>query len=98
VRLPARERAQVEPSKVRDYQLLETIVLDRDLPGYGLRKGDLGAVVEVYGTEAVEVEFVRASGRTQEVATLAVGDIRPVLVDDLVAVRSIQQETTAASG
>ena len=98
MRLPARERAQVEPSKVRDYQLLETIVLDRDLPGYGLRKGDLGAVVEVYGTEAVEVEFVRASGRTQEVATLAVGDIRPVLVDDLVAVRSIQQETTAASG
>ena len=83
---------------MRDYQLLETIVLDRDLPGYGLRRCDLGAVVEVYGTEAVEVEFVRASGRTQEVVTLAVGDIRPVLVDDLVAVRSIQQETTAASG
>ena len=80
------------------YQLLEAVVLDRDLLTYGLRKFDLGAVVEVYGSEAVEVEFVRASGRTQAVVTLAVGDIRPVLVDDLVAVRSIQQETTAASG
>ncbi len=30
------------------FQLLDTIVLDRDLPDHGLRRGDLGAVVEVY--------------------------------------------------
>ena len=80
------------------YHLLDTVVLDRDLPEHGLRKGDLGAVVEVYDSHAVEVEFVRASGKTQDVVTLATSDVRPVLDNDLVAVRSVQQETPAASG
>ncbi|MFI5395379.1 MAG: DUF4926 domain-containing protein [Candidatus Binatia bacterium] len=80
------------------YQLLDTVVLDRDLVQYGLRKGDLGAVVEVYDTEAIEVEFVRASGRTQAVVTLATDDVRPVLDDDLVAVRSVGQETRPVGG
>ena len=80
------------------YKLLDTVVLDRDLPRYGLRKGDLGAVVEVYDDKGLEVEFVRASGKTQAVVTLTVHDVRPVLDDDLVAVRSVPQETGAASG
>jgi hypothetical protein len=80
------------------YQLLDTVVLDRDLPEYGLRKGDLGAVVEVYDAEGIEVEFVRASGKTQAVVTLTTDDVRPVLDDDLVAVRPIGHETRAASG
>ena len=80
------------------YRLLDTVVLDRDLPQYGLRKGDLGAVVEVYDAEGLEVEFVRASGKTQAVVTLAASDVRPVLDNDLVAVRSVEQETGAASG
>jgi hypothetical protein len=29
------------------YRVLDIIVLDRDVPEHGLRKGDLGAVVEV---------------------------------------------------
>jgi len=76
--------------------LLDTVVLDRDLPEHGLRKGDLGAVVEVYDAEGIEVEFVRVSGKTQAVVTLTVHDVRPVLDDDLVAVRSVQQETGVA--
>jgi hypothetical protein len=80
------------------YQLLDTVVLVRDLPEYGLRRGDLGAVVEVYNAEAIEVEFVRASGKTQAVVTLMSADVRPVLDDDLVAVRSVASETAAASG
>ncbi len=77
------------------YRLLDTVVLDRDLPEYGLRKGDLGADVEGYDAEAFEVEFVRASGRTQAVVTLTDHDIRPVLDDDLVAVRSVPQATAS---
>lgn len=46
------------------YRVLDTVVLERDLPDHGLRKGDLGAVVEVYEPDAIEVEFVTASGRT----------------------------------
>ena len=30
------------------YKLLDTVVLDRDLPEHGLRNRDLGAVVQVY--------------------------------------------------
>jgi hypothetical protein len=67
---------------------LDTIVLLRDVPDAGLRKGDLGAIVQVYGTEAIEVEFVTASGRTQALLTLPVDDVRPVRDDDLLAVRT----------
>lgn len=67
---------------------LDTVVLIRDLSDAGLRTGDLGAVVQVYGSEAVEVEFVTASGRTQALLTLPVGDVRPVRDDDLLAVRT----------
>jgi len=69
------------------YQLLDTLVLDRDLPEHGLRKGDLGAVVEVYEPDGLEVEFVTASGRTAALLTLNVRDVRPVADDDLVSVR-----------
>ena len=69
------------------YQLLDTIVLDRDIPEHGLRKGDLGAIVEVYAADAFEVEFVTASGRTAALLPLAARDIRPVADDDLVSVR-----------
>ena len=79
------------------YRLLDTVVLDRDLPQHALQKGDLGAVVEVYDAEGIEVEFVRVSGKTQAVVTLAASDVRPVLDNDLVAVRSVRQETPAAS-
>ena len=69
------------------YQVLDTIVLDRDLPDHGLRRGDLGAVVELYEPDGLEVEFVTASGRTAALLTLTARDVRPVADDDLVAVR-----------
>ena len=69
------------------YQLLETIVLVRDLPEHGLRKGDLGAIVEIYEPDGFEVEFVTASGRTAALLTLSARDVRPVAADDLVSVR-----------
>ena len=69
------------------YKVLDTIVLNRDLPDHELRKGDLGAVVEVYEPDGLEVEFVTASGRTAAVLTLNARDVRPVADDDLVTVR-----------
>jgi len=69
------------------YQVLETVVLDRDLAEHGLRKGDLGSVVEVYDPDGLEVEFVTASGRTAALLTLNDGDVRSVSDDDLVSVR-----------
>jgi hypothetical protein len=69
------------------YRVLDTVVLDRDLPDHGLRRGDLGAVVEMYEPDGLEIEFVTASGRTAALVTLTVGDVRPVADDDLVSVR-----------
>jgi hypothetical protein len=69
------------------YRLLDTVVLDRDLSDHALRRGDLGAVVETYEPDGLEVEFVTASGRTAALVTLTTGDVRPVADDDLVAVR-----------
>lgn len=71
------------------YKVLDTVVLDRNLPEYGLRGGDLGAVVQVYEPDGLEVEFVTASGKTQALVTLNVKDVRPVQDSDLIAVRSV---------
>ena len=72
---------------------LDVVVLTHDLPTHGLRRGDLGAVVEVYASDAIGVEFVTASGRTQALVTLQPGDLREVGDDDLVAVRSSSSST-----
>jgi hypothetical protein len=71
-----------------DFALLETVVLNRDLPAHGLRAGDLGAVVEVYPDSGVEVEFVRASGSTKALVTLKASDLREVAASDILAVRA----------
>jgi len=71
------------------FQSLDTVVLVRDLPAHDLLAGDLGAVVEVYEPDGVEVEFVTASGRTNALVTLNVDDVRHIADTDLVAVRSL---------
>lgn len=75
-----------------EFSLLDTVVLVRDFPAHGLRAGDLGAVVEVYPPDGLEVEFVTASGRTGALLTLKVGDVRRVADNDLVAVRTLDKE------
>lgn len=67
------------------FKVLDTVVLERDLPEKGLRRGDLGAVVEVYPPDGVEVEFVAASGRTQALVSLEETDVRPVEDGGLIA-------------
>jgi Domain of unknown function (DUF4926) len=73
------------------FKQLDTIVLDRDVPENGLRKGDLGAVVQTYDPDGLEVEFVTASGRTQAVVTLRLSDVRAVMDEDLVSVRPLHR-------
>lgn len=75
------------------YRVLDTVVLDRELPERGLRRGDLGAVVQVYEPDWLEVEFVTAAGRTEALVTVNVEDVRPVADDDLVAVRPYRRLT-----
>ena len=69
------------------FQTLEYVALERDLPEHGLRKGDLGTIVEVYERDGLEVEFVAASGETQAVLTLTARDVRKVTSADMLAAR-----------
>ncbi len=60
------------------YRVLDSVALDRDLPEHGLRKSDLGSVVEIYEPDGLEVEFVTASGRSAGLLKLNSRDVRPV--------------------
>jgi hypothetical protein len=73
------------------FAVLDTVVLDRDLPEHDLRRGDLGAVVEVYEPDGLEVEFVRASGRTQALVELTTKDVRAIGDQDLISVRTLSR-------
>jgi len=73
------------------FKELQTVVLERDLPEQGLRRGDLGAVVQVYEPDGLEVEFVSASGRTEALVTLKKTDVRAVADGDLIAVRQLDR-------
>ncbi len=74
-----------------EFKELDTVVLVRDLPKYGLRQGDLGAVVQAYEPDALEVEFVTAAGKTEALVTLGIQYVRQVVDTDLIAVRSLNQ-------
>lgn len=67
---------------------LDTVVLTRDLKRYGLKRGDVGAVVHCYANgEAFEVEFVTGEGQTIAVVTLTERDIRPMRRGEILHVR-----------
>ncbi|NLT75556.1 MAG: DUF4926 domain-containing protein, partial [Planctomycetes bacterium] len=73
------------------FKTLDTVVLNKDVSEFGLKQGDLGAVVQVYEPDGLEVEFVTAAGRTQALVTLKEADVRQVVDSDLIAVRSLRK-------
>ncbi len=69
---------------------LDTIVLGRDLPEYGLTCGDVGVVVHVYADdEAYEVEFATGEGSTVAVLTLEKGSVRSMGQREILHVRNM---------
>jgi hypothetical protein len=73
------------------HNLLDTVALTQDMPEVALRRGDVGAVVDLLGPDAYEVEFVAASGRTQALVTVADSQIRALGDTDLISVRSLAE-------
>jgi hypothetical protein len=47
-----------------DIHLLDVVALTEDIPDRGLRRGQVGTVVEMLGPGVFEVEFVDNDGRT----------------------------------
>jgi hypothetical protein len=71
---------------------LDTVALTRDVDEYGLKAGDIGAVVHRYKDDAAfEVEFVTAEGATIAVLTVELADIRPVGGKEVLHVRELAQ-------
>lgn len=69
---------------------LDTVVLTRSFPEWGLVAGDVGAIVSEYDErKAFEVEFVNAAGRTIALLTVDAGDIRPRKADEILHVREL---------
>ena len=54
---------------------LQTIALLEDLPSKKLKRGDVGAIVNVLSDTEVEVEFVDNSGRTTALEVLNKSDL-----------------------
>lgn len=60
------------------YKNLEIVILNIDIPEYGLKKGDSGTVVDVYeDLESYEVEFIKDNGKTVALLTLDSTEISP---------------------
>jgi hypothetical protein len=73
------------------HKALDTVVLNRDLPQHGLQTGDVGAVVEVYEPDGLDVEFVTGAGETLALVTLRDADVRAMDANELMSVRSLKR-------
>ena len=73
---------------------LDTVVLTHDIKEHGLTEGDIGVIVHCYSdSNAYEVEFVTAEGKTIAVLTLSSDDIRLMKEREILHVREIARQT-----
>ena len=69
----------------------DRVVLKSDLPGQGLKAGDVGTVVHLYRDGlAYEVEFTTLGGDTAAVVTVEKSQARPVGKREITHARELQ--------
>ena len=69
---------------------LERVALTQDLPEQGLKAGDIGMIVHVYGNhKGYEVEFVTLSGDLLALVSVYPAHIRPLENDEIASARRI---------
>ena len=76
------------------HALFARVVLTQDLPGEGLRTGDVGVVVEHYpatdaAPEGYELEFFSAAGQTLAVVSVAATDVREARAQEVLSTREL---------
>ena len=76
-------------------QELDCVVLERDLPEHGLKRGDVGTVVLMHADAGYEVEFMTFRGETVAVVSLSEDQLRPVHRDDIAHVRTFEATSSA---
>ena len=67
----------------------EDVVLARNLPKYGLKKGDVGTIIHVHLAKGYEVEFLTLRGETVAVASLSKDEVRPIARREIAHARGI---------
>lgn len=74
-----------------EFNLLEVVIANTNLPQEQVLKGDLGTIVEIYDTpqRAYEVEFVNPDGTTRALLTLLPNQIRRLVGSDVSTTRSL---------
>jgi hypothetical protein len=68
----------------------DSVVLTGDLPHGGLKRRDVGTVVEVHPPDCAVVEFTTGAGRTLALVALDAGAFRPVGPGDILAARRVR--------
>jgi hypothetical protein len=68
---------------------LDTAVLVRDLPEFGLKAGDIGTIVLIHRAKGYDVEFMTLTGRTVAVTSLSVDEVRPIAQDEIAHAREL---------
>ncbi len=72
------------------------IVLTEDMPGKGLKAGDVGVIIHIHGQEeAFEVEFSALDGSSLAVATVLASQARPGTGYDVKHARKIELDCRA---
>ncbi len=69
----------------------DRVVLESDIQERGLKAGDVGTVVHVYGKgEAYEIELVSLNGKTVAVVTVEAQQVRPVREREITHARTLK--------
>ena len=72
---------------------LERVVLSEDLPEHGLKAGDVGMIVHIYGEhKGFEVEFVTLNGELVALVSLYPSQVRPLEADEIASARRVSLE------
>ncbi len=76
------------------YKLFEEVVLAKDIPEKGLKKGDVATLVEHHpvseGEDGYSLELFNAVGDTIAVITVPESSIEPLTKDEIFSVRSLE--------
>jgi hypothetical protein len=75
------------------YKLFEEIVLNKDIPGKNLKKGDVATIVEYHpvtdGEDGYSLEIFNVLGDTITVITIPESAIEPLTKDEVFSVRPL---------
>jgi hypothetical protein len=74
------------------FKELDTVILAHDMDEYGLKRGDIGAIVHRHEKNSeFEVEFVTSDGKTIALLTLKQEDIKPISGKEVLNARELAE-------